>query len=244
LFPNSNPFVIHGSDANSCAETPEPDHPAIAAYDSLTSPPNVSSIDTIIAALPRPDHYTGSGGTPSVVDVFGATGETMGTPTGLLGYIQQAKSQATTIYSSDPSLTTFDYGSAASPVINYVNGDLTVNGNHSGYGTLVVTGKLTFGGNFNWHGPVLVVGDGVVEFTGGGTGKIIGTLLAAKIWDNYTDQNLLESNGSPSFTWHGGGGNGVLYDHCWATNLLNQINYDAPPTTQPLKVLSLRTLAY
>jgi hypothetical protein len=244
LFPNSNPFVVHGADANSCGETPEPDHPAIAAYDSVVSPTNVSSIDTIINALPRPDHYTGSGGTPSVVDVFGGMGETMGTPAGLFDYLQNAQSKATTQYTSNPSLTTFDYGSAGSPVVNYVNGDLTVNGNHTGYGTLVVTGKLTFGGNFNWYGPVLVVGDGVVEFTGGGNGKIIGTLLAAKIWDNYTDQNLLQSNGSPSFTWHGGGGNGVLYDHCWATNLLNDLDYDAPPTTQPLKVLSLRTLAY
>ncbi len=59
-----------------------------------------------------------------------------------------------------------DLGSAASPAINYVNGDLTLNGNHTGYGILVVTGTLHFGGNFNWYGTVLVVGDGVVEFTG------------------------------------------------------------------------------
>jgi hypothetical protein len=141
-------------------------------------------------------------------------------------------------------VNSLNLGSAANPVVDYVSGDLTVNGNHDGYGLLVVTGTLHFGGNFNWHGTVLVVGDGQVEFSGGGNGQIIGTMLAAKIWDNHTDMNLLQSNGTPSFTWTGGGGNGVQYDHCWATNVMNNITYTPPPTTRPLKVLSLRTLPY
>ncbi len=66
--------------------------------------PNVTSVDTIIDALPRPDHYTGSGGTPSVVDVFGGLGETLGTPTGLQSYIDAIHAQATTIYGNDPVL--------------------------------------------------------------------------------------------------------------------------------------------
>ena len=244
LFPNSMPFVIHGADNNSCAETPEPVHPAIAAYDDPNSPTDISSVDTIIDALPRPDHYTGAGGTPSVVNVYGGLGETLGTPTGLKSFIDAVKGQATYTYASDPSIGAFHLGSASSPVINYVDGDLTLNGNHSGYGLLVVTGTLHYGGNFDWHGPVLVVGDGVVEFQGGGNGQIIGTMLAAKIWDNNTDKNLLQTNGSPSFSWNGGGGNGILYDHCWASNIMNDIHYTPPPTTRPLKVLSLRTLPY
>jgi hypothetical protein len=243
LFPNSMPFVIHGADNNSCGETAEPVHPAIAAYDDPNSPTDVSSVQTIIDALPRPDHYTGAGGSPSVVNVFGGLGETLGTPTGLKGYIDQIQSQATNVYASNPPGNP-NLGSAASPVVDFVNGDLTLNGNHDGYGLLVVTGTLHFGGNFNWHGAVLVVGDGVVEFQGGGNGQIIGTMLAAKIWDNNTNRNLLQTNGSPSFTWNGGGGNGILYDHCWATNIMNNIHYTPPPTTRPLKVLSLRTLPY
>jgi len=244
LFPNSQPFEIHGADNNSCSETPEPIHPAIAAYDDPNSPTDVSSVDTIIDALPRPDHYTGAGGSPSVVNIYGGLGETLGTPAGLQSYIQTIRGQADNVYSSDPNFSTFNLGSLANPVVNYVNGDLTLNGSHDGYGLLVVTGTLHYGGNFNWHGPVLVVGDGNVEFTGGGNGMIIGTMLAAKIWDNHTSQNLLQTNGSPSFTWNGGGGNGIRYDHCWATNIMNDIHYNAPPTTRPLKVLSLRTLPY
>jgi hypothetical protein len=244
-FPSSMPFGIHGADANSCGETPEPDHPAIAGYDDLNaSPTDLTSVQAISDALPRPDHYTGAGGSPSVVNVFGGLGETLGTPTGLLGYIQQIQSQATSTYTNDPPVNSLNLGSAANPVVDYVSGDLTVNGNHDGYGLLVVTGTLHFGGNFNWHGTVLVVGDGQVEFNGGGNGQIIGTMLAAKIWDNHTDMNLLQSNGTPTFTWTGGGGNGVVYDHCWATNIMNDIHYTPPPTTRPLKVLSLRTLPY
>jgi hypothetical protein len=244
LFPNSQPFEIHGADNNSCSETPEPVHPAIAAYDDPNSPTDVSSVDTIIDVLPRPDHYTGAGGIPSVVNIFGGLGETLGTPTGLKSYIDAIHGQATNTYGNDPNFGSLNLGSAASPAINYVNGDLTLNGNHTGYGLLVVTGTLHFGGNFNWYGPVLVVGDGVVEFQGGGNGMIIGTMLVAKIWDNHTSQNLLQTNGSPSFIWNGGGGNGVRYDHCWATNVMNDIHYVPPPTTRPLKILSLRTLPY
>jgi hypothetical protein len=244
LFPNSMPFQVHGADANTCSETPEPLHPAIAAYDDPNSPTDINSVDTIINALPRPDHYTGAGGTPSVVNVFGGLGETLGTPSGLQGYIGQIQGQSDYVYGNDPTFGSFHLGSASNPLYSYVNGDLTLNGNHDGYGLLVVTGTLHFGGNFNWHGTILVVGDGVVEFQGGGNGQIIGTMLAAKIWDNHTSQNLLQTNGSPSFTWNGGGGNGIQYDHCLATNLMNNIHYTPPPTTKPLKVLSLRTLPY
>jgi hypothetical protein len=245
LFPNSMPFQIHGADANSCSETPEPIHPAIGAYDDPNSPTDVSSVDTIINALPRPDHYTGYGGSPSVQNVFGALGETLGTPDGLKSYTDTIAGQTGTYtYGSDPTPSAFQLGSLSTPVTNYVDGDLTLNGSHDGYGILVVTGTLHFGGNFNWHGTVLVVGDGNIEFTGGGNGQIVGMVLVAKIWDNNTNKNLLQTNGSPTMTWNGGGGNGIQYDHCYATNLMNSINYTAPPTTKPLKVLSLRTLAY
>jgi len=240
-LPNSNNFVIHGVDNNSCSEPPEPLHPAIAAYDDPDSPTVTSSVDQIIAALPRPDHYTGAGGTPSVVNVFGGLGETLGTPTGLKSFID-AVQEISTSYPNDPG--SIDLGSPTSPAIDYVSGDVTLNGSHDGYGILVVTGTLHFGGNFNWHGTVIVVGDGIMDFNGGGNGMIIGTALVAKIWDNHTNKNLLQVNGSPGISWNGGGGNGILYDHCWATNMMNKVHYTPPPTTRPLKVLSLRTLPY
>ena len=128
-----------------------------------------------------------------------------------------------------------------------MDGDLRLNA-QSGFGVLVVTGRLTMSGNFSWMGPVLVVGDGEVDFSGGGNGAgdnvITGTLIVAKIWDDHTTKNLLSSLGSPYFDWDGGGGNGVRYDHCWADNLMEDIPFTPPASTRPLKVLSFRLLPY
>ncbi len=81
-----------------------------------------------------------------------------------------------------------DLGSAAHPAINYIDGDLTLSGLTTGYGILVVTGTLRFSGNFLWNGIILVVGDGVMEYAGGGNAEINGTCLRAKIWDELHDQ--------------------------------------------------------
>jgi hypothetical protein len=141
-------------------------------------------------------------------------------------------------------------GTPATPQINYINDDLTLNGVGTGYGILVVTGTLRMSGNFSWYGTVLIVGDGDLEFSGGGTGSIYGTVLAAKIWDSRTSVAcnggpcLLSSLGSPTIHWNGGGNNGIYYDHCWATDLMSKVYFNPPVSTKPLKVLSLRTLPY
>ena len=95
----------------------------------------------------------------------------MSTPTGLKSLIDQVAGAAGAyVYGSDPS--SIALGSAASPVKVYVDGDFTLNGNPDGYGVLVVTGKLTYDGKFRWHGIILVVGDGEMEYGGGGNPEI------------------------------------------------------------------------
>jgi len=238
-MPNSDQFVVSGYDANSCHDAAaEPPSPAVGGYDDPNSDPPTNSVQTIVDSLPRPDHYIGDGGTPSVQNVWGALGETLSTPTGLKAYIEGVRSQATNLGNA------VTFGSASNPAINYIEGDATINGNGDGYGILVVTGTLQFGGDFHWHGTVLVVGDGIMDFNGGGEGTIQGMLLVAKIWDSYTTKNVLSTMGSPSINWDGGGNNGVYYDHCLVTDLMGNIQFDPPPSTRPLKVLSLRTLPY
>ena len=51
--------------------------------------------------------------------------------------------------------------------ITYVNGDLSVSGNFSGAGVLLVTGKLSISGSLRWSGLILVIGQGYVDTTGG-----------------------------------------------------------------------------
>ncbi len=243
-MPNSNNFRIQGADANSCHETADPDHPAIDGYDDPNASPPTNSVESIKASLPRPDHYTGSGGTPSVQNGYASLGETMTTPTGLKALIDAVRVAPGAHYYNSSTVGSFNPSSTTNSSITYVDGDLNLGGNSTGRGILVVTGTLTMHGNFSWYGLMLVVGDGKYEGSGGGNGDIKGMLLVAKIWDNYTDQNLLNTVGSPTFHWNGGGGNGIQFDHCLSTNLMNAVPFTPPPSTKPLKILSFKMLPY
>lgn len=242
-MPNSSGFIISGHDANSCAQTTAADLPAVGGFDDPNSNPTTHSVNSIISAIPsgRSGNYTGMGGTPSVTNIYGTLGDTMSMPSGFKALIDavQAAPGANT-YGSNPG--SIAYGTDSNPVVDYVNGDLSLGG--SGYGILVVTGTLSLNGNFGWHGMVLVVGDGVADFSGGGSGQIVGSVIVARIWDGQSTKNLLSSLGSPTISWNGGGGNGIQYDHCWANNLLSRFPFTPPPSTKPLKVLGVRTLSY
>jgi hypothetical protein len=72
----------------------------------------------------------------------------------------------------------------------------------------------------------------------------VGSVFVSKIWDSYTTKNLLSSVGSPTFNWNGGGGNGIYYDHCYASNLMTAIPPPNYVSTKPLKILSFRILPY
>src|SRR2546428_13756271 len=99
-----------------------------------------------------------------------------------------------------------DYGSPSSPTIAYVDGDLSISGNATGYGLLVVTGTYTASGNVGWRGIVLVVGQGIMNVNGGGNNEYDGAILLAKTRD--AQGNLLPSLGGPTLGWNGGGGHG------------------------------------
>jgi hypothetical protein len=243
-MPNSVNLYIRGNDANTCGETAEVDHPAIAGYDDPNANPPTASVETIIDSLPRPDHYLGAGGTPSVQNGFASIGETMGTPAGMDSVMAAIYNTPGAMHYTPANVGTFSPASTSNSSITYVDGDLTLNGNGTGRGILVVTGTLTMSGNFSWYGIVFVVGDGNLQMNGAGNGQIFGSLWVAKTWDSYTTKNLLSTMGSPTFGFNGGGNNGIQYDHCYVTNLLNAVNLSSVNSTRPLKVLSYRSIAY
>jgi hypothetical protein len=267
-LPNSSVFFVDGADGSDgsnvtrapgsnvaptpagCTTTPNPARPAIGAYDdpnASTTPPK-SSVELITDAIPpgRTNNYQGSGPSPDVQNVYGSLGDTLTSPTGLLALSDAVKSAAgANVFPSNYDLDHLGpMGSLANPVIEVVDGDVTVQGANTGYGILLVTGKLTMGGNFSWNGLVLVIGDGSVEFTGGGSGQINGHLFISKIWDDHSTKHLLSDVGSPSLSWAGGGGNGVFYNHCWADDMLSKFPFVPPPPTKQLKVLGTRTVMY
>ncbi len=260
-LPNSSPFYIDGADyaattshpatgnavpqPPTCNNTPGATHPAIGVYDDPNASPPTNSISNVTSQIPsgRTNNYLGSGPSPDVENIFGALGDTMTNPAGLLAFSQAVRAApGTNIYTTNPG--SIALGSQNVPAIDYVNGDITLNGTNTGYGILLVTGSVTMGGNFSWNGLVLVIGDGNISFGGGGNGQINGSVIVAKIWDGWQTQNLLSTMGSPTMHWNGGGGNGIYYDHCWAEDMLNKIPFLPPPPAKQLKVLSTRTLSY
>jgi hypothetical protein len=125
--------------------------------------------------------------------------------------------------------------------VTFVNGNLSLSGNPTGNGVLIVTGDLTFSGNFTWNGIVLVIGQGQVIHNGGGNGNFNGAIYVAQTKD--AAGNLLAVvPGQPQYTWNGGGTNQIQYDHCLADGLLQK--YQGKPSTYPLQVLSTRTLQF
>ena len=239
--PNSMPFQMIGTDCPTCAPAPSgcnttavPARDAIGVYDP-TNATNPSAVQTVINDLGKPNNYIGSNSTPDVANA------NLGNPTAadLNGVVGQVASVATNKYGtpflpvSNPSI---NLGTAANPAIDVVYGDYTL-GPTTGYGVLVVTGTLTISGNYSWNGLILVIGAGASVMNGGGNGQIVGAVYVAN-----TANGTLSS---PAASWSGGGGNGIQYDHCWADYMLSKIP-PLPPTidANALQVISLRTQVY
>jgi hypothetical protein len=267
--PNSNNFMINGTDhpdgfvdSSTGATAPAPlgcdtataaPHPAIGVYDDPSNPTSPSSVSTVLSDIPSSTittNYPGLNASPDVQNVYGALGEQGTTPAGFESIVSSITGlPGAHIYTGNQSQTTIALGSlsAASPpvltpAIDVVYGDVSLGGNISGYGILVVTGTLTFNGNFTWNGIVLAIGKGDIEFAGGGGGTINGSVLVAKTRDDAG--NLLTQLGTPTLDWSGGGGNGIYYDHCYADGLLSLVPTTVPVSTKPLTVLSVKTLSY
>jgi type IV pilus assembly PilX-like protein len=116
-------------------------------------------------------------------------------------------------------------GRAGAPQITYANGDLTLTGNTTGYGVLVVTGTLTYMGNFTFNGLVLVVGQGAMVAAGGGRGTFYGSVFVGNTNSHSSPYGQMGALGTPSLNWSGGGTNGIYYNSCYANILGNNLHY-------------------
>ncbi len=219
LFPaNSNVYWVNGNDnsgVSSCGGgVNQPPRPAIGVPDNVD--------DTVItAAIPvnRRDHYIGSGSAPDVENVSSSMSANLQTVDALEDLMSSIKDNATYVFTGNQSsLPAAALGTASTPVITYVDGDLTL-GPVTGYGILVVRGNFATSGNTGWRGIVLVVGQGTMSVSGGGNNEFDGAILLAKTLDPLGQK--LPSLGPTTLDWSGGGGNGVYYSSgCinWAQN--------------------------
>jgi hypothetical protein len=224
LFPaNSNVYTVNGNDSASCGTPPEAPKPALGVVtpgDDLlitnSIPPN------------RLTKYTGSGPAPDVQDVGGTLGGNMQTVTTLEALVDLIRTNADHVVQVPAGQTATSLptmGTASSPTITVVDGNLNLQGTQTGYGILVVTGDYTAGGSIGWRGIVLVIGQGTMTVSGGGNNSYEGAVLLARTRD--AAGNLLPgpAPGATLLDWAGGGGNGVHYDSCTIRNATNNVIY-------------------
>lgn len=249
---NSNQYHINGTDGSGTA--------ALPAGCAIPNPPSVNAgiavspgLDTgnstgltnqqyVTNSLPRPDHYLGSGGTPSVVSTV-ETGS-LSTPNSLDQLVQQLKANADVVMGPNPPVgptynnsgTTYNFGqsgpgytwpsdmSASNPKVIFADGSFDL-GPNTGYGILVVTGNFTYHGNSGWNGIILVIGDGTTTYlgNGGGNGEFDGAIFAATTRDASGAQ--LPNYGNVNFDINGGGGNGIYYNSCWINRVQQPPSY-------------------
>ena len=81
---------------------------------------------------------------------------------------------------------------------------------------MVVTGKLTLNGNFSFNGLIIVTGQAGVDRSGGGNGTIQGNIVVApyvgsRIEDGISP-TLTSSFLSPQYNLSGGGNSTVVYN--------------------------------
>jgi hypothetical protein len=153
------------------------DHQAAAPWDTIPGAPPLLGIattldpTTITSTLgpSQMDNIVGSGSDPSVQ----SSNVNLDIPAMADGFSQMAD---ITLIGNQINPATTGWGSLGDLKIIHVAGDLTINGNMSGAGILVVDGNYHMGGTINWEGVVICRGD--VDVSGGGNAKnIVGALL-------------------------------------------------------------------
>jgi hypothetical protein len=98
-----------------------------------------------------------------------------------------------------------------------VEGDAVLDSTESGYGTLLATGELTVSGNWSWSGLILVVGEGQYTVNGSGNGVVLGGLVMANIsgsdgvYGTADDCASGTVSASSSYDENGGGNSGTIY---------------------------------
>ena len=240
INPNSNAFNVDGTDA---AQGPNAgtgcgaaaNQAALGGFDN-------SSVTSLDGQVNRPGSYTsGATPTPAITNVNSALGP-LASVDGLTNLVNSvtAAAGAANVFPNANNATPTNLGTDAAPVINVVQGDLTLSG--SGSGILLVTGTLTMNGSPSFDGIILVIGDGNVQKNGGGNGTLNGSLLVANLYSNtpptYTNLIPLGSNhppGIPTISWNGGGTATIQYDSCWISAVTQSF---------PYKLVSQRELIY
>lgn len=124
----------------------------------------------------------------------------------LASFVRRIKAVADIVYPDGTRLSggQVELGTEAEPKIVLAEGDLSLSGNGSGCGLLIVMGRLEYHGAFSYNGLILVVGNGEVEL-GGANKSIVGGIYVARIEQDDSGTPVF---GTAQFTL---GGNSNVY---------------------------------
>ena len=110
-----------------------------------------------------------------------------------------------------------EVGSPTQPKFTFVDGDLELSSSVGvGAGLLVVTGTLTLNGNYSFQGLILVLGGGQVLRSGGGGGTLEGAMVVAKFDRTAYETPFL----APTYDTSGGGNSTLAYNSLYAAQAI------------------------
>ena len=165
------------------------DHNPTAPYDTIAGAASLSGIATtndptaITGNLSNQqiDNVEGTGTDPSV--------SSSSVDLDLAALAASWSQMADITYSGNQNNpSTSSWGAIGALKIVHVAGDLSVSGNGSGAGVLIIDGNFSMGGTFNYDGIVIVLGD--VDIVGGGSAKqIVGGLMVQGTLTGTTNVN-------------------------------------------------------
>jgi hypothetical protein len=180
----------------------------------VTDPANLNTVEDSTSGLP-PHPFNGNVvGSPS--DVTAEVPDWLTSPAALdstvIGLANVAQSSGG-FYASGTQPTSFG-NNATGQGITFCDGNCTFTG--SGGGILVVTGTLTLNGNFSFNGLILVTGAGGVLRSGGGNGTIQGNIVVAPYTGSRIQDGIDPAQTapflSPQYDLSGGGDSTVVYN--------------------------------
>ena len=176
------------------------------------------------------NNYAGNGNRlPPPADVADISAELRGrltTVSGVESLVSAISSSATDTYEPGfgNAASIGDIGGPTDSRVVVVDGDANV-GPGTGFGMLLVRGVLTVRGNFSWHGLILVIGQGELRWNGPSNGEVQGGVFIAKTRNDDEDASnpfgtVSHSRGSVIADFNGGGGNGIRYN----TSMIDKAN--------------------
>ncbi|MCH7773736.1 MAG: hypothetical protein IH784_04925 [Bacteroidetes bacterium] len=156
---------IDGNDRNiDDSPGPEPAVPGIAVDDPADSSYVINELKPKIS-----NNIEGLGGDPSVHTVVDNT--------------DWDEVTQNLIFAQDTSLGTGNYsagtvlGTFANPIITYVHGDVHFSSTATGSGIMIIDGNVTMSGQFTYYGMIIVYGKSSIETTFVGNGGIYGSMV-------------------------------------------------------------------